>query len=169
MTNFTYLDQFPQVEINLNPLLDDIKQTSGFDYTFSNIQPIKTNLANIFEKINIIGNFKQDIMNFDPYVIQDGDDIMSVSYNKYGDMTYWWTIAIFNDIKNIFTDWPFLESQLIELAERLYITENKFSKTAYHQMLFERNEIKRRIVLPKTTIVNKIVATFRAVYEESLN
>lgn len=166
-TTFDYFDQFPLIELDYNPYLESVKSMTGVDYKFTNIQPIKTTSANIFEKIELIIDFKKDILNFDPYTISENERIENVSYNKYSSVDYWWVIAIFNNIKNICTDWPLSNEQLIIIAEELYNTEAKYSKATYYDLLFERNEKKRNILLPKPLTINPITAKFRAAFEES--
>jgi len=168
MTTFSYFDQFTEVEVNFSGYIKHISDKNNYEYTFNNIQPIKVKLLNIFEHISIIEKFKQDILNFEPYTIQDFDRIETVSFNKYGSIDYWWVIAIVNNMKNIFTDWPLTESQLAELSQRMFTKEGVYNERTYYDLLFERNELKRNIFLPKTFIINDIVSKFRYEFEKSL-
>lgn len=167
MTSFSYFDQFTEVEVNFSGYIKDISDKNNYQYTFNNIQPIKVKLLNIFEHISILEKFKQNILNFDPYVIKDYDRIETVSFDKYGSIDYWWVIAIVNDMKNLFTDWPLTESQLAELSQRMFTKEGKYNKQTYYNLLFERNEKKRNVFLPKTSVVNDIVTKFRYQFEKS--
>lgn len=166
--DFTYFDQFVDVNLDMNEYLDFVKNETEYEYIFTNIQPTKVTLKNIFDKIEIISTFKEDGLNFDPYIVGENERIEVVSYKKYGAVSYWWVIAIFNNIKNVFTEWCLTQNQLSDLSEKLFQTENKYSKKAYYDMLFERNEIKRRIILPKTTVVNSVVAKFREEFQKTL-
>jgi hypothetical protein len=167
-TNFNYFDQFPPMEINLNSYLDAVKSGTGYDYKFTNIQPVRVTLSNIFEKIDLIVDFKKDILNFEPYVISETERIENVSYEYYGTSDHWWVVAIFNNIKNMFTDWPMSEAQLATFADTLYDNGNGlYTKNTYYELLFERNETKRNILLPKPLTISTITARFRTAFQES--
>lgn len=165
-TSFHYFDQFTPVTFNLNKYLDNVKEISGIDYTFTNIQPINATLANLFEKVELIVDYKKSVLDFTPYVINDNERIENVAYTMYGDIDYWWLIALFNNIKNMFIDWPMNQEQLSLLSEELFIKEAKYSKSVYYDLLFERNETKRNILIPKYTSIENIVSKFRTAFEE---
>ena len=167
-TDFEYFDQFLSVEINLNPYLTAIKEDTGYDYQFTNIQPVKVTLANIFDKIILVKNYQEDALNFDTYTIGENETIEVVSYNAYGTVDNWWVIAIFNNIKNLFTDWPLPDSELVKLSESLFQTEKKYTKQTYYELLVEKNDSKRNIILPNPTSINPLIGKFRQVFDESL-
>lgn len=168
MSSFNYFDQFPLITLNFNSYLESVKTETGYDYTFTNVQPINTTLANIFEKIDLIVDFKKDVLNFDPYTVKESERIENISYNKYDTVDYWWLIALVNNIKNVITDWPLPHDQLVAIAENLYNTEGNYSKSTYYDLVFERNETKRNILLPKPLTVSPLTARFRAAYEDSI-
>lgn len=160
-STFSYFDQFSDITVNLNPYLTNISQRSNIDYTFSNIQPIQTTLKNMFNRIELINNFKKNILFFDSYLINDGERPENLSYKIYGDVNYWWLFCIFNNIRNIWLDWPMTEEQLNDLANKLYNEDNKYTRTTYYNLLHERNELKRQILILKPFYINDVITSFR--------
>lgn len=163
--NFSYFDQFTDMEINLAPYINDIKSNSGFEYTFSNIQPVKVTLKNLFNRTEVIDNIKKNISYFEPYVIKNGERPDSISYEFYDTVENWWIICVFNNIKNMYNDWPMTDEQLNSMTESLFNSENKYSKSTYYNLLFERNELNRNILILKPLYINDVVSAFRSKVE----
>ena len=164
-SNFSYFDQFLDTEVDLTRYFDTIKKDNDFNYSFTSVQPIRVTLKNMFSKITLVENFKRNILFFDSYEIKDGDTIENIAYRTYNDIEAWWVIAIFNNIKNLYNDFPMTEKQLIEIAEKMNKKDDKYSTKIYYEMLFERNEKKRNILLLNRNYLNDVIAAFRKEYD----
>lgn len=164
-TSFSYFDQYTDVVVDMTPYIASINSTLDeslkYKYSFTNIQPIKTTLKNLFDKVDLVGNFKSDISFFNSYVVQDGESPQKVSNDFYGTMDNWWIIALFNDMKNMVTDWPMKEDQIQKTADILYQKEGKYSREMYYQLLFDRNETRRNILVLKSIYINDVISAFR--------
>jgi len=163
MAEFSYFDQYLDVEVDFTSYLKSISDT----YTFTNIQPIKAKLKNMFTKIDIISKFENDIINFDFYTIVENERPESVAYKIYGNVDYFWIIFIFNNIKNVFTQWPLTEQQLYTLSMKMFETEGIYTQTTYYQLLFEQNEKRRQIKLIKSLYIGEVITAFRNEFEKS--
>jgi hypothetical protein len=131
------------------------------NYTLTNIQAVTPKLKNIFDKIELVSSFENDILNFTFYDITEGERPENVAYNIYGDVEKFWLVLIFNRITNVFKQWPMTQTQLYDVANRLYTTEAKYTLNTYYQLLFEKNEQLRRLRLIKPTFVGQVITKFR--------
>ena len=156
-TYFNYLDQFVDINIDTSNVLNNFTDK----IEFSNDQPLKVTLKNLFEQTQIIDSYKTKITLFQKYQIQDDEKIEYVSYKLYGIVDYWWVIAIFNGINNIFNEWPKNNEQLYYLANKLANEERKYSYDMYYNMLFQKNEEKRNILVLKQQYILDLVWEFR--------
>jgi len=159
--DYGYFDQFLDYEVDLTEYLLKISQDNDYNYTFSNIQPVKIKLKNIFTKIDLIEDYKYNFVYFLEYFIQDGEKIEDISYKFYDTTDYWWIICIFNDIKNLFTDLPLSINELKFLAEKMYKFDKKYTYEGYYDILFEMNEKKRKILILKKQYLNDFLYEFR--------
>jgi len=164
-TSYSYFDQFSDVQVDLSPYLNNIKDTYGIDYSFTNIQSPKPILKNLFERVDIVANFKKNILFFDSYTVQDGERPEDVSFRKYDVVDNWWIICLFNGVKNIWMDWVMTEDQLQAMADKLFETENKYTRNTYYDLLFERNESMRHILVLKPIYINDLVTAYRTAVE----
>lgn len=160
MADFSYLDQFLDMEIDLTEYLKSIP-TTGEKYILSNKQPVVTSVKNLFTKFDVVYNYKNNIDVISKYTINDGDFIETVSHKIYGNVQYWWIIAIFNDIKDPFKDWPLSQQQVINISKFLYDNERKYSYNTYLNFIFEENEKKREIIVPNVDTLKDIIWLYR--------
>lgn len=167
MSDFTYFDQFKDYTANLSQYFLDINNGSSYKYTFTNKQTANVILKDIFERIDISTEFKKNLLQFERYRVGNGQSIETIAKDYYGNVNHWWLICIFNNIKNIFTDWALSDSELNALVDYYYENEGKYSKQAYYNLLFERNENKRDILVLKTFYFNDVVSAFRTEYEKT--
>jgi hypothetical protein len=158
--HFDYFDQFKEMEIDLSKFLTNFSKK---DYTlkFSNLQPVTVKIKNLFEQYRILERYKRDASAFFEYSIQDNELIENISYKFYDSVTYWWIIAVFNNIKNPFYDLPLSEQQLIDYSEILADREGKYPKHIYYKLLFEANEKRRKINIPKKENIADVIWEFR--------
>ena len=164
-TSYSYFDQFSDTQVDLTSYLNNIKDTSGFDYSFTNLQSTKPTLKNLFERVDIVDDFKKNILYFDSYTVQDGERPEDVSFKKYNTVENWWVICIFNNVKNLWLDWVMTENQLQSMADKLFETENKYTRNTYYDLLFERNESMRHILVLRPIYMNDLVTAFRTAVE----
>lgn len=157
---FDFFDQFQEIQVDLTPYLDEFS-TEEDKLVFSNLQPVKTNLKNLFEHINVVTSYKENILLFEQYEVQDGDRIENVAYKLYKNVNYWWVIALFNNIRNPWTDWVKTDDQLHELAEKLAYTHQVYPKKTYYKLLFDKNEALRNITVLKRGHINDLVWQMR--------
>jgi hypothetical protein len=160
-TDYSYFDQFDDVTIDLTPYFDAINLGSTYQYSFTTIQPVLTTLKNIFQEVDIINTFISNIALFTQYQIQEKDTPEGVSLATYGTMDYWWIIAIFNNMKNMINDWLMSEDQMQALTAKLVMNDGKYSSTVYYNLLVERNEANRNILLPLPANIATIITAFR--------
>ena len=165
-TTFSYLDQFNDIDIDLTSYLKAIKDSTGFDYTFTNTQPIHTTIKNLFDKIEIVNTYKKNITFFSSYTILDNEDIFILSNKFYGNTESWWLICLFNNIQNVFNDWPLSEIQLQKISQHLFDTENKYNLKTYYELLSNRNELKRKILVLRPEYINDVVVSFVSTYKQ---
>lgn len=163
--NFNYFDQFKDLEIDLTDYLLRFSDKS-FQLKFSNLQPVKTTVKNLFEQYRVLEKYKRDAASFIRYKIQDKERLDNISYKFYNTVDFWWIIAIFNDIKNPFFELPLTDEQLITLSKRLANEEGKYPEGVYYELLFEENENKRQINIPKKSFIADIVWAFREAITE---
>jgi len=159
-TNFNYFDQFKDLEIDLSKFLLNFSNEK-YTLKLSNLQPVKTLVKNLFEQYKILETYKRDAASFNTYNVQDNERIENISYKFYNSVDWWWIIALFNDIKNPFFDLPLSEAQLIDLSIRLFEEESKYPQKVYYNLLFEANEKRRKINIPKRAFIADIVWKYR--------
>lgn len=158
MADFSYFDQFQDIEIDLTSYLKSIPVSK---YSFNNKQPVITTVKNLFTKFDITVDYKNNIDLISKYIIKDNEFIETVSYNIYESTEYWWIITLFNNIRNPFSDWPLSQDQLISIAKKLYEQERKYSFYTYLDFLTEENELKREIIVPNHDTVKDIIWKYR--------
>jgi hypothetical protein len=160
-----YFDQFADYEIDLTSYLQKFSQ-DGYPITFSNLQPVKTKVKNIFSKINVDIDFKNSPSDFESYTIKDDDTPINISFNKYGLVDYWWIIFAFNKIENPYKQWPLNHEEIITLVDALYLKEKKYNKLTYYNLIFEANEAKRKILLPTISLIVSTIVDYRRLIQK---
>lgn len=165
--NLDYFDQFLDFQVDLTAYLErflilnpEAADPTKFD--FSNMQPAVTSVKNLFEQIQIVNTYKQNVSFFYTYSVEPGMRVETVSDKFYGTRDFWWIICVFNNIKNPLLDWPLTEAQLVRLADKLEQTENLYPKEVYYRLLDETNEKKRNVVVPKKATVPDIIWEYRS-------
>jgi hypothetical protein len=167
MADFTYFDQYQDVTVDLSPYIS-IVNSNDFNYSFTNLQPIKVNLKNMFDKITFINDFNKDILNFKFWIIEEDERPENTAYQYYANKELWWAVLLFNNIRNTFEDWPLNEKILSAQADKLFVTEGRYSRNTYYELLHEQNEKKRLIKLIKPQFINEVISKFRSEFEKSL-
>ena len=80
---------------------------------------VGTRTLDDIEFLNLTKSFKiKDIVNRDvfteSYIIKDGETLDTVSFNLYGDVKFWWILALLNDISDPFYGIPLTNESLRE-------------------------------------------------------
>jgi hypothetical protein len=163
---FSYFDQFKDIEIDLTSYLSYYSTLTnpsgtGINYTFSNIQPVKTTVSNLFTKYDIIFDYTKNIELIIQYEIKENQQVEMVSYDVYGTIDFWWLVYVFNDIKEPFTQWPLTQDEMIKKAQYMYETEAKYTYQIYYDNLISTNNERKQIILPKPDTVKEIVWKYR--------
>jgi len=134
--NYNFLDQLTDVEIDLSSYLT-LFSDDNYTLKFSNIQPVVTNVKNLFSFTNIIKNFKNQAGAFQRYNIEENELPEDVSIKFYGTEDLWWVITLYNDITNPFIQWPLSNDQIDYLSGLYSEKENKYTKEGYKQLFTE--------------------------------
>lgn len=159
-SNLDYFDNFFEQEINLSKYLTRFSNEE-YELKFSNLQPVKVTIKNLFEQSKIVQDYKTQVTTFTKYRIQDKEKLEDISYNLYETVDFWWIIAIFNGIKNPFYDLPLSEEQIVVLASTLAEREGKYPEAVYYKLIAADNEERREILAPKKEHIPNIVWSFR--------
>lgn len=167
--HFSYFDQFKDMELDLSKFLERFSKDE-YELKFSNLQPVKTTVKNIFEQFQILDRYKTDASSFLKYKIQDNERIEMMSYKFYDTIDFWWVITAFNNIKNPFFDLPLSEEQVVEYSKILTEREGKYPQATYYKLLAENNETKREILIPRKMFISDIIWNYReAILKDTLN
>lgn len=74
-------------------------------------------LLNIWKSYTIRDNIKESISYYDTYIVQNSDWWDNIAYKVYGDVSYWWTICLMNNIINPFEELK-VGSQILVLKKK---------------------------------------------------
>jgi hypothetical protein len=135
--------------------------TDDFKLKFSNLQPVVVSVKNLFEQYKVLDTYKRDAASFIQYRTQDNERIENISQKFYNTPDFWWIVCVFNNIRNPFFDLPLSEVQILELSDRLANEEGKYPKPVYYKLVFDANETKRAINIPKESFIADIVWDYR--------
>jgi len=158
--NFEYTDHLVDTEIDLTEYL---AKSSDTNYTLelNNLQPVKATIKNLFERKKFVEDYRERGARFEKYTIGEGELIEDIAIRYYNSEDFWWVVALFNDIEDVMTEWPMTENQLHRLKELLVAKEDKYSSSAYYNLLFEKNEEKRKINVLKREQLYDLIFQFR--------
>jgi len=158
--HFDYSEQFKDLKIDLSSFLKRFS-TENYKLKFSNLQPVKVNVKNLFEQYKILDAYKRDFSTFTTYKIQPNELLENISFKFYDAIEYWWLIALFNNIRNPFFDMPLTEEQIIEYSKELETAEGKYPQNVYYKLIEFENEKRREIHIPKKEAIADIVWDYR--------
>lgn len=63
-------------------------------------------VTDILRRSKFISEYRPYTDLYDAYTIMDGDTPQSLALKFYGATTYHWVVLMFNEIHNMYTDWP---------------------------------------------------------------
>lgn len=144
ITNFSWFDQLKDTTINFEKYIETFS-TATYTIEFRNEQPVIATVANLFEKLDLVNDFKERGTSFIRYNIKEGELPEDVANTVYDSIDFWWVVLIFNGITNPLTQWPMRDEAIHYLADNLLTIENKYSRDTYYDLLFEQNE-KLRVI-----------------------
>ena len=88
------------------------------------------------------------------YQVKDGDTLDTIAFDVYGDVQFWWVVAVLNDIHDAFYDLPLTFESLKKWFDILVVDGEKVAGD-WNDFVVENNA-KRNIVVLK----NKYLAEF---------
>ena len=95
-------------------------------------------ITDIFARAHPVRNIVQANI-LEPYFVQNGETPDEVSYRIYGNVKYYWTILLVNNIVNIYTEWPMSDDVLYDYAVDKYGENNL--REPHHYIDHETNLI----------------------------
>ena len=149
-----------------------------------------TLVTDIFKRVRIRTNIKENVVLLDPYDINDSDTPEAVAQRHHGSVEYYWVVLLTNGITDPFHDWPLssrqfnsfvidkygstLEdvhhyeiyqtsgdtTQTIEVENTTYPTATGISNYSYE---FKLNESKRQISLLRNEYLGQFVDEFQRI------
>ena len=158
--NFNWLDQLQDTTLDFSKYIETFS-TATYTIEFSNAQPVVATVSNLFEKLNLVGDFKERGTSFFRYNIKDGELPEDVAIAVYGSKDFWWVPLIFNGITNAFTQWPMRDEAIHYLTDELVTIEDKYSRSAYYDLLFEQNEKMRAIDVLKPEQLSDLIFQYQ--------
>lgn len=161
--NFNWLDQLKDTTIDFSKYIETFS-TATYTIEFRNEQPVIATVANLFEKLDLLDDFKERGTSFFRYNIGEGELPEDVAKNVYDSEDFWWVVLIFNGITDPLTQWPMRDEAIHYLSDNLATIENKYSRDTYYELLFEQNEKLRAIDVLKSLQLDDLIFQ----YEENI-
>ena len=113
-------------------------------YDINGAEPNKyLNVTNIMKRISFKPSVIEDITDYYPYRVKDGERPDIISHQKYGSVAYAYLIMLVNDIYDPLFDWP-LSSQQFEkyLVNKYGSVSSSMGTTKYYYQII-RAEVAR--------------------------
>lgn len=79
---------------------------------------------NITARVKMIGSYKDNERAFYTHIIQDGETPEIIADKFYDDVELAWVVMMFNDIFNVYTQWPVDQYTLNEYIDEKYEDPN---------------------------------------------
>lgn len=93
--------------------------------------------VNLTRRVAIDERYKDDASVFFVYNVQDGDTPENIADRFYDDVSYCWIVLQFNDIVNVFEEWPRSQQELDDYISDKY--DNPYA--IHHYVSISTNEI----------------------------
>tara|TARA_Y100000034_G_C6835977_1_gene377786 strand:- start:179 stop:1219 length:1041 start_codon:yes stop_codon:yes gene_type:complete len=100
-----YFDNFPKIDYNF----------------ITNNGQIEFKMQDVFRSVRLTEDTLKNPANFLYHIIDDGDTPEMVSFNVYGDSSYWWVVLLSNNIIDIEKEWPKSTTELNRLFSDVLI------------------------------------------------
>jgi len=105
------------------------------------------------------------------YRLSDGETLEDVSYNLYGDTSYFWTILIVNGFNDPIFDIALSENAIQATAKDISMVDGVLDEGLYftnYDFLTEQNDSKRSIKVIKNDYLNKFLTQLIRQYEANI-
>ena len=107
-------------------------------------------VTNIMKRIKFKPKVLEDISDYYPYYVQEGERPDIISFQKYGSVAYAYLIMLINDIYDPNFDWPLSSQQFEQYMRNKYGTvESAMGTTKYYYQII-------RAEVPRTGIAERI-------------
>ena len=107
-------------------------------------------VTNIMKRIKFKPKVLEDISDYYPYYVKEGERPDIVSHQKYGTVAYAYLIMLINDIYDPNFDWPLSSQQFEQYIRNKYGTvESAMGTTKFYQQII-------RAEVPRTGIAERI-------------
>ena len=115
------------------------------------------NVTNIMQRIKFKPKVLEDISDYYPYYVKEGERPDMISYEKYGTVAYAYLIMLINDIYDPLFDWPLSSQQFEKYIENKYGSVSSAMSTTKYYYQIVRAEVARTGVSERVPEVKFIV------------
>ena len=103
------------------------------EYDISGNRPVRTNTAiNLMVREKFKSQIINEIVNYYPYYIPEGERPDVTAYKTYGNVKYTWLIFLINDIHHPFYQWPFSNEDFKQYIIRKYGSVDASKSEVHH-------------------------------------
>ena len=115
------------------------------------------NVTNIMKRISFKPSVIEDISDYYPYRVNDGERPDTISYQKYGTVAYAYLIMLVNDIYDPLFDWPLTSQQFEKYLTSKYGSVSTAMGTTKYYYQIVRAEVARTGTSERVPAVKFIV------------
>ena len=101
------------------------------------------NVTNIMKRISFKPSVIEDISDYYPYRVKDGERLDILSFQKYGTVAYAYLIMLVNDITDPLFDWPLSSQQFEKYITNKYGSVSSAMNTTKYYYQIIRAEVAR--------------------------
>ena len=113
-------------------------------YDINGAEPNKyLNVTNIMKRISFKPSVIEDISDYYPYRVKDGERLDILSFQKYGTVAYAYLIMLVNDITDPLFDWPLSSQQFEKYITNKYGSVSSAMNTTKYYYQIIRAEVAR--------------------------
>ena len=127
-------------------------------YDITGAEPNKyLNVTNIMKRISFKPSVIEDISDYYPYRVKDGERPDIISHQKYGSVAYAYLIMLINDIYDPLFDWPLSSQQFEKYLTNKYGSVSSGMGTTKYYYQIVRAEVARTGTSERVPAVKFIV------------
>ena len=127
-------------------------------YDINGAEPNKyLNVTNIMKRISFKPSVIEDISDYYPYRVKDGERPDIISHQKYGSVAYAYLIMLINDIYDPLFDWPLSAQQFEKYLTNKYGSVSSAMGTTKYYYQIVRAEVARTGTSERVPAVKFIV------------
>ena len=93
---------------------------SKFPLTTYELNDESTAIVDILRRVKFISEYKPYSDLFTSYTILDGDTPQSLALEYYDSVFYHWVILLFNEIHDLYNEWPLEQLNLTKKCQEMY-------------------------------------------------